>query len=55
LAILHVNAPGLARQFDGLVRKALPCPAETIFCEMTPGLSVHVGAGMVAVVFVTER
>ena len=53
MAILHVNAPGLARQFDGLVRKALPCPADTIFCEMTPGLSVHVGAGMVAVVFVT--
>ncbi|HEY5156969.1 MAG TPA: DegV family protein [Anaerolineales bacterium] len=53
MAILHVNAPGLARQFDGLVRKALPCPADTIFCEMTPGLSVHVGAGMVALVFVT--
>jgi len=53
MTILHVNAPKLAHQFEDLLRLALPCPKEILYCEMTPGLSVHVGAGMVAVVFVT--
>jgi len=53
MAILHVNAPKLAKQFEDLLRLSLPCPDEIIYCAMTPGLSIHVGSGMVAVVFVT--
>ncbi len=55
MAVMYVNTPDTARQFEGLLRKALPCPAEITFSELTPGLSIHVGTGMVAVVFVTAK
>jgi DegV family protein with EDD domain len=55
VAILNVKAPEAARQFEGLLRTALPCPEEIIFANVTPGLSVHTGAGLVAVVFVTAK
>jgi len=47
LAILHVNAPEAAGQFEQLVRAALPCPPEMRHVEMTPGLSIHTGDGLV--------
>jgi DegV family protein with EDD domain len=53
MSIMHVNAPSLARQFEDLLRLDLPCPEEVTITDLTPGLSVHTGAGMVAVVFVT--
>jgi len=55
MAILNVKAPESARQFESLLRAALPCPDEITFTAITPGLSVHTGAGMVAVVFVTAK
>jgi DegV family protein with EDD domain len=55
LNILHVNAPEAARQFELLVRAALPCPAEMRCVEMTPGLSIHTGAGLVGIVLVTKK
>jgi len=55
LAILHVNALEAARQFEGLVRAALPCPADIVYADMNPGLSIHSGSGMVAVTFVTAK
>jgi len=55
IAILHVNAPESARQFELLVRAALDCPAEIRHVEMTPGLSIHTGAGLVGVVMVTKK
>ncbi len=55
MAILHVNAPEAGHQFEGLLRNALPCPEEILFTEIMPGLAVHTGAGMVAVVFVTAK
>lgn len=55
MAIQHVNAQEFARQFEGMLRTALPCPEEILVADMTPGLSCHTGAGMVAVVFVTAK
>ncbi|MEW6092905.1 MAG: DegV family protein [Chloroflexota bacterium] len=55
MAVLHVKAPEAGRQFESLLRNALPCPQEILFTEITPGLSIHTGAGMVAVIFVLAK
>ena len=55
LAILHVNAFEAASQFELQVRAALPCPPEVRTVEMTPGLSIHTGPGLVGVVFVVKK
>jgi DegV family protein with EDD domain len=55
MAILHVKALEKAQQFEKLLRAALPCPTEIIYTEMNPGLSIHSGAGLVGVVFVTKE
>jgi DegV family protein with EDD domain len=55
LAILHVNAPEEASQFERLVRAALPCPPEMRHVEMTPGLSIHTGDGLVGLVLITKK
>lgn len=55
MAILNVNCPEAAKQFEMQLRAALPCPDEILHADMNPGLSVHTGAGMVAVVFVVAK
>lgn len=55
MAIQNVKAPESGHRFESLLHAALPCPDEIIFTEITPGLSVHTGAGLVAVVFVTAK
>jgi DegV family protein with EDD domain len=55
MTIIHVNALEAARQFEGLVREALPCPEQILYAEMNPGLSIHSGSGLVGVVFVTAQ
>jgi DegV family protein with EDD domain len=54
MSILHVNSPQLARQFSDEMRSRMSCPPEIPLVEMTPGLSVHSGAGMVGAVFVVK-
>jgi DegV family protein with EDD domain len=55
MAVMNVNCPEASFKFQTMLQAALPCPNEITRAEITPGLSVHTGAGMVAVVFVIAR
>ena len=55
MAMIHVNAPEDAKQLEAMLRAALDCPADMLIGAMNPGLSIHAGAGLVGVVFVTEK
>ena len=54
MAIMHVAVPDEARQFEVQLRASLSCPDEILMTDLSPGLSVHSGAGMVGVVTVTQ-
>ena len=47
MAIVHVAVPEAANEFEALLRADLECPEDIMIVELTPGLSVHSGAGMV--------
>jgi len=55
MAVVHVAAAEQAKAFEGLLRSNLPCPDEILITELTPGLSVHSGAGMVGVGVVSGK
>jgi len=54
-AILHVCAAEEARQFGDLLRSHISLPLDVLYAPLTPGLSVHTGAGLVGIVLVTAR
>ena len=49
MAIVHVAVPEAAKEFESLLRTSLDCPEEILITELSAGLSVHSGAGMVGV------
>jgi fatty acid-binding protein DegV len=55
MGIIHVNVPDEARQFEAQVRAALPCPETILTAELSAGLSVHSGAGLLGLVVVTAE
>jgi DegV family protein with EDD domain len=55
MAIIHTNVPEDARLFEEQVRASLSCPDDVLTAELTPGLSVHSGAGLVGVVVVASK
>jgi DegV family protein with EDD domain len=52
MAILHVAAPAEAQAFADQLRTCAKCPTELPLVGITPGLSVHSGAGTVGVALV---
>jgi DegV family protein with EDD domain len=55
MAVLDVNAKHDADEFEALLKANLDCPAEILRSDLSAGLSVHTGAGLVAVGFVTDK
>ena len=55
LSIVHSNALEDAHRFEELVRKNLSCPDEIIIANLTAGLAVHSGAGIVGLGFVVAK
>jgi DegV family protein with EDD domain len=52
MAILHVDVPEDAARFQEQLLAAVPYSGEIITADLTPGLSVHAGAGLVGTVVV---
>ena len=50
MAVLNAAARDEAIAFEAQLRAALPCPETIIHADVTAGLSVHTGAGMLGVV-----
>ncbi len=55
MAMVHVKAAPEARSLEALIRESVPCPRESIVVDLSPGLSVHSGAGMAGITFVTAK
>ena len=55
MAILHVNALAEARQFEEKLRASVSCPDTIMMAELTPGLSIYGGAGLVGVALVAGK
>lgn len=55
MALVHSNALEDARAFERLLRESVSCPQEIIYANLTAGLSVHSGAGIVGVGFVVAK
>ncbi len=55
MGIVHVAAVEQAKEFEALLRENVSCPDEILIADLTAGLAVHSGAGMVGVGFVLSE
>jgi len=55
VAVIHINNPEGAREFQAQLCKVIGCPEKVITAEFGAGLSVHAGTGVVGVVIQTGR
>ncbi len=55
MAIMHVNAPEAAQELASLAQRSIAGPETIVTVELTPGLSVHTGPGLVGIVVVAGR
>lgn len=55
IALTHVNNPEGAELLKGMLCECLPYPEDVVIVPFSAGLSVHTGAGMVAVAFLTSK
>jgi len=55
MAVLHVAAPERAEQFEQQLCARLACPEDILIANITAGLSVHTGAGLVGVAAVAAE
>lgn len=52
MGIVHVAAREMAEEFAALLKESVACPDDILIADLTAGLAVHSGAGMVGVGFV---
>ncbi|HTP07423.1 MAG TPA: DegV family protein [Anaerolineae bacterium] len=55
MGIVHVAALQAAKDFEQLLRASLDCPTDILVNDLTPGLSVHTGTGLVGVAIVVGQ
>lgn len=55
MCVLHVAASDEAADFKKLLEDNFDCPVDMPFVPLTPGLSVHTGAGLVGVAFIVKE
>ncbi|MEN8173473.1 MAG: DegV family protein [Chloroflexota bacterium] len=55
MAIVNVAVPEDAVAFEALLRESMSCPDEIMHTDLSAGLSVHSGAGLVGVGFVVGK